>query len=141
MRNTITILLISFLISSCDSTSNSTSCGQFWYTSFENDGDPCVLFNGYYTQSFQLNGKFCLHFVRSLHTDEYSFHKGKADFRNDTMFIDIIETDRFTFKKTLERKNCSPEYNIYFTSEKTPKKIFWNDKEIVDSPPFVIKLD
>jgi hypothetical protein len=128
-------------MTSCDSTSNSTSCGQFWYTPFKNDkADACVLYNGYYAHTFQSNGQFCLHFVKSLHTDDYSVHKGKADFRNDTMFIDIVETDKFTLKTTLERKAFSPEYNIYFTSKKVPKKIFWYDKEIVDAPPVVIKL-
>ena len=141
MKNILTIIIFLFLIISCDSTSNSTSCGQFWFSEFKNkEADPYVLFDGYYVNIFNYKGQFCLHLIRSLHMDDYSEYKGIAILRNDTLFIDIVNNDKFTFETILERKNLSKPYNIYYTCSKSPKKIFWNDKEIVPSPPFVIKL-
>lgn len=128
-------------MTSCDNSSNSTTCGDFWYSDFKKETlghDEAIWDN--YADMFTLDNMYCVHLIKYLPFDKDSYYTGNAFIQNDTMHIEINEELKFSFKTVREMTPVLKPCNIYFTSKTIPKAVYWGDKQIIKTGPTFLDL-
>lgn len=126
------LVLTVILLASCDYKSNKTKAGDFWYygqycEDIEPSAKDIEASKNHLTEyhnTFISNGFQVIVVYRFVHNDPSVYYKGSAEIKNDTLFLDIKDESKLSYRHDNEEKACASPFTFYFTTEKIPKTIY-----------------